>query len=219
MMNKKTFAAGFTAFALSAGMLFGTFGAQAVMAAPGTAAVTLKEAKNEALSDAGFKNSDVVFKKALLDFDDDTGIEKYEVDFFADDKEFSYDIDATTAAIIEKDVDIMDAEDYQEMKALQEAAAAKKAAKAAKKAAANAKAQQEAAAPQQITADQALEIALNDAGLTAGQVSFANTHIDYDDDFGMTDYDVEFRVGNKEYSYDINPATGAILNNEVDFDD
>ncbi len=76
-----------------------------------------------------------------------------------------------------------------------------------------------AASAQGITADQALEIALNDAGLTAGQVSYADTHLDYDDDYGMTDYDVEFHVGNKEYSYDINPATGAILNCEVDIDD
>ncbi|MBR0397280.1 MAG: PepSY domain-containing protein [Eubacterium sp.] len=95
----------------------------------------------------------------------------------------------------------------------------KKAAKAAKKAAANTTAKPETAAPQEVTADQALEIALKNAGLTAGQVSFANTHLEYDDDYGMTDYDVEFRVGNKEYSYDINPATGAILNCDVDYDD
>lgn len=215
MMKKNILAAGLTAFALLAAMAFGVFGAQAVQAAaPGTAAITAKEAKKEALADAGLKKSDVVFKKAVLDFDDDIGINKYEVDFYANDKEYSYDIDASSKRIIEKDVDIMDAEDYQEMQALKEAAAAKKAAKAEKKAAAAT-----ATSAQGITADQALEIALNDAGLTAGQVSYADTHLDYDDDYGMTDYDVEFHVGNKEYSYDINPATGAILNCEVDIDD
>ena len=216
MMKKNIFAAGITAFALSAVMVFGVFGAQAVRAAAPETAVTVKEAKNEALSDAGLKKSDVVFKKAVLDFDDDRGINKFEVDFYANDKEYNYDIDASTKQILEKDIDIMDAEDYQEMKALQEAAAAKKAAKAEKKAAAATAAE---TSTQGITADQALEIALKNAGLTASQVSFANTHLDYDDDYGMTDYDVEFRVGNKEYSYDINPATGAILNFDVDYDD
>ena len=215
MMKKNIFSVGLTAFALSAAMSFGVFGAQAVQAAaPGTAAITANEAKQEALSDAGFKKSDVVFKKAVLDFDDDIGINKYEVDFYANDKEYNYDIDASTKQIIEKDIDYMDAEDYLEMQALQEAAAAKKAAKAEKKAAAATE-----ISAQGITADQALEIALKDAGLTAGQVSYADTHLDYDDDYGMTDYDVEFHVGNKEYSYDINPATGAILNCDIDIDD
>ncbi|MBR0397289.1 MAG: PepSY domain-containing protein [Eubacterium sp.] len=202
MMKKNIFAAGITAFALSAAMAFGVFGAQSVSAAvQNPATITVKEAKKEALTDAGIKKSDAVFKKAALDYDDDTGITKFEVDFYANDKDYEYDIDASTAKILKSEVDMMDAEDYQEMQALQEAAAAAE------------------TSAQGITADQALEIALNDAGLTAGQVSYADTHLDYDDDYGMTDYDVEFHVGNKEYSYDINPATGAILNCDIDIDD
>ncbi len=215
MMNKKNFLAGFAAVALAGLFVFGFGGAQAVKAAaPETVAaqsvegcITVKEAKQEALNDAGVKESDAVFKQAKLDTDDDTGIVKYEVDFFANDKDYEYDIDAVTAKIIKTDVDRMDAEDYQEMKALQAAEAEKKAA-AEKK-----------SGSEEITEQKALEIALNQAGLTANDVSYADTHLDFDDDTGITKYDVEFRAGMKEYSYEINSKTGEIVDFEVEIDD
>ena len=67
--------------------------------------------------------------------------------------------------------------------------------------------------------DKALEIALSDAGFTKDQVSNAYAHLDYDDDFGRYEYEVEFHDGMTEYSYDIDAVTGEITDKDVDYDD
>ena len=67
-----------------------------------------------------------------------------------------------------------------------------------------------------ITADRAKEIALKDAGLTAGQVTFIRAHLDWDD--GRRVYDVEFynSANYTEYDYEIDASTGAILSKDFD---
>ena len=60
----------------------------------------------------------------------------------------------------------------------------------------------------------AKEIALDHAGLTYSDVSFVRVELDWDD--GRAQYEVEFYAGNKEYDYEIDAATGKIL--DVDFD-
>ena len=67
-----------------------------------------------------------------------------------------------------------------------------------------------------ITADRAKEIALKDAGLTAGQVTFIRAHLDWDD--GRRVYDVEFynTANYTEYDYEIDASTGAILSKNFD---
>ena len=60
-----------------------------------------------------------------------------------------------------------------------------------------------------ITAERAKEIALNHAGLTASQVTFARADLDRDD--GRLVYDVEFYTSDyKEYDYEIDASTGAV---------
>ena len=85
-------------------------------AADNSGEITADKAKEVALADAGVDASAAVFKKADLDFDD--GVKKFEVEFFANDKEYSYDIDASNGNILSKESEAMDAEDYQEMEAL-----------------------------------------------------------------------------------------------------
>ena len=147
-----------------------------------------------------------MIKKAALDRDDDRGILKYDVDFYAADKDFDYDIDATTGVVIKAEWEAMDAEDYAEMKAIKESMKNKDAAKAADKAAG-------------LNEDGALEIALKHAGVAKSDVTFKNVHLDFDDDLGKTIFDVEFHVGVKEYNYDIDPVTGQIYEFDVDIDD
>ena len=66
-----------------------------------------------------------------------------------------------------------------------------------------------------ITAERAREIALNHAGLTASQVTFARADLDRDD--GRLVYDVEFYTSDyKEYDYEIDAATGEILSYDYD---
>ena len=66
-----------------------------------------------------------------------------------------------------------------------------------------------------ITAERAREIALNHAGLTASQVTFARADLDRDD--GRLVYDVEFYTSDyKEYDYEIDASTGAVLSYDYD---
>ena len=66
-----------------------------------------------------------------------------------------------------------------------------------------------------ITAERAREIAPNHAGLTASQVTFARADLDRDD--GRLVYDVEFYTSDyKEYDYEIDASTGAVLSYDYD---
>ena len=63
----------------------------------------------------------------------------------------------------------------------------------------------------------AKSIALNHAGLSENQAY--DMDIELDDEDGILVYEVEFKSGNMEYSYEINAATGAILKHEAEVDD
>ena len=63
---------------------------------------------------------------------------------------------------------------------------------------------------------QALEIALNHAGVKSSDLAFSYAHGDFDD--GRSVYDVEFVVGNTEYDYEIDATTGNILSFDSDME-
>ena len=67
-----------------------------------------------------------------------------------------------------------------------------------------------------VTAEQAKQIALRQAGVDAGAVSYMNVKEDWDD--GRQGYDVKFYVGRTEYSVDVDKATGNVMDYDVDFD-
>jgi hypothetical protein len=75
----------------------------------------------------------------------------------------------------------------------------------------------ETAASSRITKDEAIAIALKDAGLTRDQVAGLRAEFDYDD--GRPEYDVDFRQGNYEYDYEIHAESGKILSRDKDWDD
>lgn len=60
----------------------------------------------------------------------------------------------------------------------------------------------------------AKEIALADAGLSYANVTFFRVELDWDD--GKPEYEVEFYSGSKEYDYEIDAYTGAILSRDYD---
>ena len=62
----------------------------------------------------------------------------------------------------------------------------------------------------------AKSIALNHAGVSEGKAY--DMEIELDDEDGTLVYEVEFKSGNMEYSYEINAATGAILKHEAELD-
>ena len=139
-----------------------------------TASITAERAKEIALNHAGLTASQVTFARADLDRDD--GRLVYDVEFYTSDyKEYDYEIDASTGAVLSYDYD---AEYYNGGTG---------------------------SATASITAERAREIALNHAGLTASQVTFARADLDRDD--GRLVYDVEFYTSDyKEYDYEIDAS-------------
>ena len=63
----------------------------------------------------------------------------------------------------------------------------------------------------------AKSIALNHAGVSENKAY--DMEIELDDEDGTLVYEVEFKSGGMEYSYEINAATGAILKHETEIDD
>ena len=149
-----------------------------------TTSITAERAKEIALNHAGLTASQVTFARADLDRDD--GRLVYDVEFYTSDyKEYDYEIDASTGAVLSYDYD---AEYYNGGTG---------------------------SATASITAERAKEIALNHAGLTASQVTFARADLDRDD--GRLVYDVEFYTSDyKEYDYEIDASTGAVLSYDYD---
>ena len=72
-------------------------------------------------------------------------------------------------------------------------------------------------AAQDIGHAKAKSIALNHAGVSESKAY--DMEIELDDEDGTLVYEVEFKSGGMEYSYEINAATGAILKHEAELDD
>ncbi|MDO5063214.1 MAG: PepSY domain-containing protein [Peptostreptococcaceae bacterium] len=154
-----------------------------------------EKAKNIALKDAGLKANQVAFVKAKLDNDDGRVI--YDVEFYSNNVEYDYEIDAKTGKILEKDKDIDDFVIPQKSTTSNNSATGL------------------------IGAEKAKNIALNHAGLKSSQVKFVRVELDKDD--GRQKYEIEFYSNGKEYDYEIDAKSGTILSvdydMETDFDD
>ena len=66
----------------------------------------------------------------------------------------------------------------------------------------------------EITLDEAKQIALERAGVSAGDAVFVKAHPDYDD--GRLVYDIEFYVGSTEYELDVAASDGSITEYETE---
>ena len=65
-----------------------------------------------------------------------------------------------------------------------------------------------------VSRDEALSIALVEADLTQADIS--RERVEYDRDDGMEIYEVEFRSGDYEYSYDIDASNGRVMAGEYE---
>lgn len=170
--------------------------------------ISYKKARKIALKDAGLDKKDVTWYETHKDFDDDRQITTWDLSFFSGDIEYDYDINAVDGEIVEKSSESMDAGDKAENQ--QKAEALKKALnKDSKKNKKNSKKKNK-----DVTEEKALEIALNDAGISAKTANVTKKHLDSDD--GVSVYDIEFTSGDKEYEYEINAKTGAIQDKGMD---
>ncbi|MDD6220954.1 MAG: PepSY domain-containing protein [Clostridia bacterium] len=184
--------------------------------------LSLDEAKAVALKNAKLSKNDVVFTKAKLDYDDGRAV--YDIEFYSGNKEYDYEIDANTGKILDRDIEykvsffsrIVDF--FKNMFSGKSGTVSTPPAAADVTVEATSTASQEKpAASNRITLEEAKKVALDDAKLTAADVTFTKAKLDYDD--GRAVYDIEFYSGAKEYDYEIDAATGRILEKDIDIND
>ena len=77
---------------------------------PASDFIGVDKAKSIALNNAGLSASSVTFTKAKLDRED--GVRVYEIEFCTSTKEYEYEINAKTGKILDKDVEELDDEDW-----------------------------------------------------------------------------------------------------------
>lgn len=124
------------------------------------------------------------------ELDRENGKVYYDVEFKLNGFEYDYKINSADGSVLKADVDIDD----------------------------DGKENGEVVTPNDgITKEEALAIAYADAGVSEKDVYVIGAPLDKDD--GVVHYDVEFRVGNTEYEYEIDAKTGAILDKSIDVDD
>ena len=171
-----------------------------------TVDIGVEKAKEIALSHAGHSIDKVSFVKAEIDYED--GIKVYDIDFYSGNVEYDYEINAATGSILSVDWDIEDYSIPAPEPAPTEVPAPAPAPTAAP-------APTQPAAPSTISAEKAKQIALSHAGV--GGASFIKVELDTDD--GVQVYEIEFKVGNVEYEYDINAISGEIISSKSEVDD
>ena len=163
--------------------------------------IGIDAAKTIALEAAGVSESAAVFSTAGLDRQN--GTDYYAVDFTANGRTYAYDIDAVTGVIIDSSED------------QSQPAQATDGGASADGANSSGTSSQSTDGSTAITEDQAREIALANAGLTAEEVTFLKTQLDRDD--GRLVYDVEFYTADyTEYDYEIDAADGTVLSSDFD---
>ena len=141
--------------------------------------IGVERAKEIALKDAGLSASQVSFVRAGLDWDN--GRMEYEVEFWKDNVEYDYEIDAATGKIVSYDYD---AENYTPSQSTNTNANVK------------------------ISEATAKQTALSRVpGATAANLY--KFKLDFDD--GRWEYEGEIRYGTMEYDFTIDANTGAII--------
>ena len=147
----------------------------------GTQSSNTQNTKEIALADAGITEADVLAILAKRDFDD--GRIVYDVDFYSQNQEFDYEIDAVTGAIISRDFEIEDDFLYQSQITGNGAAAGT------------------------ISMEQATAIVLNRVSGATAQNVFMK--LDHDD--GYLKYEGEVYYNGVEYEFELNAQTGDVL--------
>ena len=153
--------------------------------------ISADKAKKIALGDAKLAEKDVTFVKVEIEFENNRLV--YDVEFYSGNVEYDYEIDAANGAILSVDKDI---ENYVIPTQPSKEAPTK-------------------AQVSEISVEEAKQIALSHAGV--GSARFTKAKIDYEN--GIKVYEIEFKVGNMEYEYDINVSNGAIISSSAEIDD
>ena len=158
--------------------------------------VSADQARQIALSDAGVDLGAVTFTQTKLDSED--GIPVYEIDFYTNERDYEYEINARTGAVREREVNVLKEVVMENTE---------------KPAPEEPESSRSTGADALIGVENAQKAALTEAGLTAGDVEFYSTSLDTDD--GKTLYEVKFLSGNQEYEFEIDAYSGKVLKEQI----
>lgn len=183
--------------------------------------ISVDEAKQIAMAHVNLAQKDVTFVKTKLDNEDNRIV--YKIEFVISNIEYDYEIDAVSGEIISSDSDVEDDNKKIQTETSQQQNSADHSNKdKAKGSQEHSTAQTQAPtaaptqpAPSKISVERAKQIAVSHAGVSGA--SFTKVELDTDD--GIAVYDIEFKVGNTEYDYEINAASGAIISSSLEIDD
>ena len=168
--------------------------------------VTRQQAIDAALAHAGLTEGEATSLRAEYDVER-TG-NHWDVDFRAGDWEYDYEVDAVTGAVTKHEKEYDPEKKPTEPKPTEQKTAEPKATEPKPT---------EAPAAEKLTRQQAIDAALTHAGLTEGEVTRLEAEYDFDD--GVYVWEVEFRNGRYEYSYELCASDGKILSWEKEYDD
>ena len=155
------------------------------------AQITLEEAKDIALANAGLDASAVTYTKEKLDYED--GIAVYELEFYTASHEYEYEVDASTGAVYS-----IHSEAHNDGSHFQHSD----------------NTHHSGSTASDIGLESAKAIALEHAGFSTSDVTFKKTEYDVDD--GRAVYELEFYKDGREYEYTILASDGTILEYEAD---
>lgn len=199
---------------------------------PAAAGVTLEEAREIALADAGLTREQVTFTEAKSDTEG--GFPVHELEFYSGNMAYDYEINAVTGAIYSKKTTTYAAQggnpSAQPSRIPVTPAPTQAPTQApATPAPTQTPAPSQTPAPTQAPAspqptqssgglfigmDAAKRAALANAGVTAEEARFTKARMDYED--GVPVYELEFFTATHEYEYEINAQTGAVFSKSVE---
>lgn len=192
---------------------------------PVAGTITLEEARDIALADAGVAREEAVFTEAKQDME--RGVPVFEFKFYGGNVEYEYEINGQTGAVYSKKTTTYVSQDpagtpppvqtappASQTPATQPPATAKPTPAPATQPPAT-----QAPRPTQpsnsfIGSDAAKQAALADAGVSAGDARFTKARMDYED--GVPVYEVEFYTATHEYDYEIHAQNGSVFHKEVE---
>ena len=131
-----------------------------------------------------------------VEMDEDDGLILYEVDFYAGNTEYDYEINAITSAVIKYSSEVKN----NTVSTGDSTGSA-----------------QQPSSGNSISAEEAKAAAFAHAGVSAANAQ--KIEVERDMENGMVVYEIEFKSGGMEYSYEINASNGAILSYESEWDD
>ena len=163
--------------------------------------ITKEEAVSIALKHAGLTVDQVTRLRTQFGYDDMHP--EYDVDFLYNSMEYDYEIHAETGKILHSECELADR-------------VPENAPKTDTTTAAPAQVPSQPA-ENRLTSEEARDIALRHAGLTADNVKGLRVEFDYDD--GRPEFEVDFRSNGYEYDYEIHAETGDIITWDKEWDD